>query len=269
MLFTLKKYIGSLLMPLPLLILVSFIGLLLLWFTHWQKSGKCLVSFSWLTILLLSLQPIADKLLLSTEGVFNKRYELLHPKKENIQYIVVLGGGFIYNPNWPPSANLINNSLARVTEGIRLYSQYPGAKLIFTGGRGNNTISNAEVAAKVALSLGVPETALITLTKPRDTEEEAFEVEKIVDRQPFLLVTSANHMARAERFFIARNMRPITAPANQLAITSALHPWEKFFPSIYFFSHSERAWYEFIGSIWQSIKTDNTQPLMLSSNVVE
>ena len=100
-------------MPLPLLILVSFIGLLLLllWFAHWQKSGKCLVSFSWLTILLLNLQPIADKLLLSTEGVFNKRYKLLHPKEENIQYIVVLGGVFNYNPDWPPSDNFINNNL--------------------------------------------------------------------------------------------------------------------------------------------------------------
>lgn len=268
MLFTLKKYLGALLMPLPLIILVSFVGLILLWFTHWQKSGKCLISFSWSALLLLGMQPIADKLLLSTEGPFNKRYELLHPK-QTIQYIVVLGGGFTYNPDWPPSANLINNSLARVTEGIRLYLQHSGAKLIFTGGRGNNMISNAEVAAKVALSLGVPETDLITLTEPRDTEEEALEVEKIVGKQPFLLVTSANHMARAEHFFLARNMHPITAPANQLAITSPLQPWERFFPSAYYFSHSERAWYEFIGSVWQAIKINNSQPIMHSSNVAE
>lgn len=121
---------------------------------------------------------------------------------------------------------LLNNSLVRVIEGISLYSQYPGAKLIFTGGCGNNLMSNAEVAAKVALSLGVPETAIITFTKSRDTQEETFEVEKIAGRQPFLLVTSANHMTRAERFFLARNMHPITAPANQPAITSPLHPWE-------------------------------------------
>ncbi|HGJ5898245.1 envelope biogenesis factor ElyC [Arsenophonus apicola] len=268
MLFILKKYLGALLMPLPLIILISFIGLLLLWFTHWQKSGKCLVSVSWLALLLLGTQPIADKLLLSTEGNFSKRYELLHPK-QTIQYIVVLGGGFTYNPDWPPSANLINNSLARVTEGIRLYLQHPGAKLIFTGGRGKNMISNAEVAAKVALSLGVPETAIITLTKPRDTEEEALEVKKIVGRQPFLLVTSANHMTRAERFFVAKNLHPITAPANQLAITSPLQPWERFFPSAYYFSHSERAWYEFLGSIWQAIKINNNQPLIHSFNVEE
>lgn len=111
-----------------------------------------------------------------------------------------------------------------MTEGIRLYSQYPGAKLIFTSGHGNNLMSNAKVAAKIALSLGVPETVIITLTKPRDTQGEALEVEKIAGRQPFLLVTSANHMTRAERFFLARNMHPITAPANQLSITSPLHP---------------------------------------------
>lgn len=94
-------------------------------------------------------------------------------KKKTSQYIVVLGGGFTYNPDyWPPSANLINNSLARVTEGIRLYSQCPRAKLIFTGGRSNNLISNAEVAAKVALLLGVPETAIITLSTPRDTPKK-------------------------------------------------------------------------------------------------
>ncbi|HIH6545406.1 TPA: envelope biogenesis factor ElyC, partial [Proteus mirabilis] len=33
-----------------------------------------------------------------------------------------------------------------------------------------------------------------------------------------------------------------------------LHPWEKYTPSAYYFQHSERAWYEFIGSIWQTIK---------------
>lgn len=74
------------------------------------------------------------------------------------------------------------------------------------------------MAAKVALSLGVAKTAIITLTKPRDTQEEGFEVKRIVGKQPFLLVTSANHMARAERFFLARNMQPITAPPINLPL---------------------------------------------------
>lgn len=77
MLFLLKKYLGALLMPLPLLLLIGFIGLILLWFTRWQKSGKACVSMSLIVIALLGLQPISDSLLAPVEGNFDKRYELI------------------------------------------------------------------------------------------------------------------------------------------------------------------------------------------------
>lgn len=262
MLFLLKKYLGALLMPLPLLLILAFIGIILLWFTRWQKSGKTCVSVSFIMITLLGLQPISDRLLAPVEGEFNKRYELITPTPpEDVHYIVVLGGGFTYNPDWSPSANLLNNSLPRVTEGVRLYLKHPGSKLIFTGGKANNSISSAEVAAKVAQSLGVPPEDTIALIEPKDTQEEAFEVEKIIGKTPFLLVTSANHLPRAIVMFEARGMHPFPAPANQLAINSPLSPWEKYVPSSFYFSHSERAWYELIGSIWYFLKPDNTQPL--------
>lgn len=273
MLFLLKKYIGGLLMPLPLLLILGFIGIILLWFTRWQKSGKACVSISVITVTLLSLQPISDSLLAPTEGNFDKRYELITSNPpDNIHYIVVLGGGFTYNPDWSPSSNLLNNSLPRVTEGIRLYLKHPGSKLIFTGGKASSPISSAEVAAMVAQSLGVPAEDTIALTEPKDTQEEAFEVEKIIGKAPFLLVTSANHLPRAITMFTARGMQPFPAPANQLAIKSALNPWEKYIPSASSFSHSERAWYELIGSIWLYLKPDNTQKLedpLLTPEAVE
>lgn len=109
MLFLLKKYLGALLMPLPLLLILGFIGILLLWFTHWQKSGKTCVSISLILITLLGLQPIADNLLSPVEEGFDKRYELItNNPPDNIHYIVVLGGGFTYNPDWSPSSNLLN-----------------------------------------------------------------------------------------------------------------------------------------------------------------
>ncbi|MBE8597064.1 envelope biogenesis factor ElyC [Xenorhabdus sp. BG5] len=254
MLFLLKKYIGSLLMPLPLIIIVSFAALLLLWFTRWQKTGKAILSLSWLILLLFSLQPIADKLLLPVEGKYVQRYEPDTTPITPIKYIVVLGGGFTYNPQWAPSANLISNSLPRVTEGIRLYRLNPGAKMIFTGGKGVNAISSAEVAAMVAQSLGIPVEDTIALKKPLDTEEEATEVEKVVGQQPFILVTSANHMERSLKFFAQRGLHPIAGPANQLAVTTPLYSWEKYLPSSYYLSHTERAWYETLGRIWQAIK---------------
>ncbi len=257
MLFALKKFIGSALLPLPFCLSVMAIALILLWFTRWQKTGKTLMTVSWATLLLLSLQPVADRLLLPLET----RYATFTGDKP-YDYIVVLGGGYTYNPQWAPSSNLINNSLPRLTEGIRLSRENPEAKLIFTGGNAEgNPVSSAQVAASVAISLGVKPEQIILVDDVRDTAQESRAVAAIVKESPFLLVTSANHMPRALVWFQQLGLQPIAAPANQLAITSALNPWERVFPSPYYLMHSERAWYETLGTWWQNLNsppaTDN------------
>lgn len=259
MLFTLKKFVGGLLQPLPLLLLLMGVGLLLLWFTQRQRTGKAIILASWLMLILLSLQPVADRLLLPLESHYPTWRQT--PQASKADYIVVLGGGYTYNAEWAPSSNLISNSLPRVTEGVRLYHANPGAKLIFTGGAAQgNPVSSAKTAALVAESLGIPQQDIIILDTPRDTEEEAAATAKIVGERPFLLVTSANHLPRAMRFFQAQGLAPIPAPANQMAITSALNPWEKVFPSAYYLSHSERAWYETLGRLWQALKGTTAAP---------
>lgn len=254
MLFIAKKFIGSLLQPLPMLLLLMGLGLLCIGFTRWQRGGKTLLLIGWLTLALISIQPVSDRLLLPLETHY-PTWQPGQPGQTKVDYIVVLGGGYTYNPDWAPSSNLINNSLPRVTEGIRLYQANPGAKMIFTGAAAQgNPVTSAKTAALVAESLGVPAQDILTLDTPRDTEEEAISTAKVVGDQPFLLVTSASHLPRALRFFQAQGLTPIPAPANQMAITTALNPWEKILPSAYALSHSERAWYETLGQIWQRLK---------------
>lgn len=252
LLFNLKKFIGGLMMPLPALLLLMGAALLLLWFTRWQKSGKILLSLSWLLLLLLSLQPIADRLLRPLESHY-----ATYRGNEPVDYIVVLGGGYTFNPDWAPSSNLIGNSLPRVTEGVRLYLTHPGSKMVFTGARGANTISNAATAATVAQSLGVPASDIVILDRPLDTEQEAAQVAGLVGQRPFILVTSANHLPRAMRFFQAQGLHPIPAPANQLAISSPLNIWDRVMPSALFLGHSERAVYETLGNLWQRLIGDD------------
>lgn len=129
MLFTLKKVIGNMLLPLPLMLLIIGAGLALLWFSRFQKTGKIFISIGWLALLLLSLQPVADRLLRPIESTYPT-----WNNSQKVDYIVVLGGGYTWNPQWAPSSNLINNSLPRLNEGIRLWRENPGSKLIFTGG---------------------------------------------------------------------------------------------------------------------------------------
>ena len=192
MLFTLKKYIGGMMLPLPLLLLVIALGLGLIWFSRFQKSGKSLVTAGWLALLLLSLQPVADGLLRPIENTYPT-----WQGNQKVAYIVVLGGGYTWDPDWAPSSNLINNSLPRLNEGIRLWLANPGSKMIFTGAAAKiNPVSTAEAGARVAESLGVPRSAIITLDSPKDTEEEAAAVKQAIGDVPFLLVTSASHLPR-------------------------------------------------------------------------
>ncbi|MBK4714747.1 MULTISPECIES: envelope biogenesis factor ElyC [Tenebrionibacter/Tenebrionicola group] len=250
MLFTLKKYIGGLLMPLPLLLLLMGIAIALLWFSRWQKSARAILTLGWLTLLLISLQPVADNMLARIE----KRYPTWRGG-EKVSYIVVLGGGYTWNPDWAPGSNLTSNSLPRVVEGVRLWLANPGAKMIFTGAAAPaNPVSTAEAGARVAQSLGVPRTEIVTLDKPRDTEEEAAGVAKLLGQQPFLLVTSASHLPRAMIYFHRHGLNPLPAPANQLAITSPLQMFERVIPSPVWLMHSDRVVYETLGQLWQQLK---------------
>jgi uncharacterized SAM-binding protein YcdF (DUF218 family) len=249
MLFALKKLVGGLLLALPLLIVLMAIALLLLWFSRWQKTGKIILSAACLLLALLSLQPVADNLLAPTEN----RYPTWQ-NQQKVGYVVVLGGGYTWNPDWAPGSNMINNSLPRLVEGIRLWRENPGAKLIFTGAAAqNNPVSSAEVTSRVAQSLGVPLSAIVTLDKPRDTRQEAAEVAKVVGKTPFLLVTSASHLPRAMIFFQQQGLNPLPAPANQLAIDSPLNVWERAIPSPLWLGHSDRAIYEWLGRGWQRL----------------
>lgn len=256
MLFILKKIIGGLLLPLPFLLLVIGAAILLLWFSRWQKTGKALLTAGWLILLLLSLQPVADRMLKSIEDTYPT-----WRGGEKVNYIVVLGGGYTWNPDWAPSSNLINNSLPRVTEGVRLWQANPGAKIIFTGARAmTNPVSTAEAGARVAESIGVPRSDIITLDTPKDTEEEAEAVAQAIGQQPFLLVTSASHLPRAMIFFRNAGLNPLPAPANQMAIDSPLNPWERMIPSPLWLTHSDRVGYETLGRVWQWLKGDSGNP---------
>ena len=256
MLFMLKKYIGGMMLPLPLLLLLVGLGIVLVWFTRFQKLGKTAITAGWLALLLLSLQPVADGLLKPIED----KYPTWRGE-EPVQYVVVLGGGYTWNPDWAPSSNLINNSLPRLTEGIRLWYENPGAKLIFTGAAAKtNPVSTAEAGARVAESLGIPRSEIIVLDKPKDTEEEAAAVKEMIGDAPFLLVTSASHLPRAMIFFRRAGLTPLPAPANQLAIASPLNPWERAIPSPVWLMHSDRVGYETLGRIWQWLKGASGEP---------
>ena len=85
-------------------------------------------------------------------------------------------------------------------------------------------------------------------------------MKRAIGDAPFLLVTSASHLPRAMIFFRHAGLDPLPAPANQLAVTSPLNPWERAIPSPVWLMHSDRVGYETLGRVWQRLKGSSGEP---------
>ncbi len=258
--FILKKIISSFLYPLPLSLLISFLGLYLLWFTTKQKTGKILVSAGLIILTLFSYNAVANKLLRPLE----RKYDSFEIKSSStvsktedesaIKYVVVLGGGHSSDPELPLLSQIGKSSLVRLIEGIRIYRKYPEAKLLLTGGRVFDPVPEADTMARVAMEIGVPENDIILESKSKDTKDQAKIIKSIIGSEPFVLVTSASHMPRSMAMFKKLGMSPIPSPiGHRVSEGQGLSP-HSFFPGVHNLSKSETAIYEYLGLTWAELR---------------
>ncbi len=248
--FELKKVFSSLLMPLPALLIIGFLGLMLIMFTRKQKTGCFVVLFSFIGIFLISFQPVASRLLMPLE----RQYTAFLPVDKSIDYIMVLGSGHVVDDQIPPTSELNRTALMRLAEGIRIMRIYPGSKLILSGYSGGTEVSNARMMAKVALALGVSKSDIILLETAKDTWEEARQAAAFVKRKEVVLVTSASHMKRALNEFHSAGLDPYPAPTNYLAQDKINQFWSKYTPKAIYLEQTERYWHETLGRIWQNLR---------------
>ncbi|GAB2664741.1 envelope biogenesis factor ElyC [Vibrio panuliri] len=248
--FELKKIVSSLLMPLPAMLIIGFLGLMLIMFTRKQKTGCFVVLFSFVGIFLISFQPVASRLLMPLE----RQYTAFLPVDKSIDYVMVLGSGHVVDDQIPPTSELSRTALMRLSEGIRIMRIYPGSKLILSGYSGGTEVSNARMMAKVALALGVSKSDIILLETAKDTWEEARQAAAFVQRKELILVTSASHMGRALNEFHSAGLNPYPAPTNYLAQTEIHQFWSKYTPKAIYLEQTERYWHETLGRIWQTLR---------------
>jgi uncharacterized SAM-binding protein YcdF (DUF218 family) len=235
--FVLKKIVSQLLLPMPLCFTIIFLGLMFLWFTKKQKTGKVLVSVGFAVFLLLSYGVGTDKLLLSFEKEFPP-----YDGKRGAEFVVVLAGAIISDPNIPATSQLNSSSISRMVEGIIIYRKNPGSKIIFSGE------SVAPVMGRIAVEMGVGRNDIIIEAKSRDTNNEAKMLKSIVGEEKFILVTSASHMLRSMIIFKGHGMNPIPAPAEFLVKEKGLDLYS-FFPGATALKKAEKALYEYLGLV--------------------
>jgi len=249
--FALKKIIGTWLMPLPLLLTVFLLAALIYKLTRYKRSAQILFCGSFITLLLLSLDPVATRLAATLESQYPSY------QQQSVDYIHVLGNGHTTVDSLPITSQLTPAALARTTEGVRIYKLNPTAKLIFSGYSGGDINSNAKMNARLAMALGVPESAIILFEQPKDTIEEAIDNKKVTQGKRLALVTSATHMPRAMKIFQQQGLSPIPAPTAHVSkATTGVQPLHYYFPRANHLAVSEKAFHEWLGLAWLSLKNN-------------
>jgi len=260
MLFLFKKIVTPFFLPLPLGLLISFLGLFLLWFTKRQRTGKVLVTVGMCTVALLSYGPISGALLAPLEHQFepfkteNYARNLLPNKGDSIKYVVVLGGGHSDDPEVPVTSRLSDPALKRLLEGIRIFRENPGSKLVLSGRGAFSHLPEATVMAEVAAFIGVDGDDVILEPESDDTKDQARLIRFIVGKDRFVLVTSALHLPRAMALFRKMGMDPIPGPAEISSQEKRKLTPQSFFPQPVALSRSSRAIHEYLGLIWARLR---------------
>lgn len=242
---TLKTLIGVLVMPLPVAGLLLIAGLLAIALSR-RRLGLPLLAAAPALVVVLAWAPVADRLL----GPLEHRHPPVHDARDHpeAQAIVVLGSDYSPHLPLPITAQLNDSGLVRLSEGIRLHRQRPELPLVVSGGARDGRESIADGYARAARGLGVPPDALETLTKPRDTAQEAYATrERLGDGAHVLLVTSASHMHRAQHHFRRAGLTPIPAPTRHKAGHSTPVSAGYWLPRASELRKSERALYEYMG----------------------
>ena len=247
--FILKKIVSMFIMPLSLGVGLILLGLFFLYKNKVAKA-KFTLLLSVLWFFLISYPPLVNTLLNTIES----QNPTLHTAPKEIKYIYVLGGGHHTDNSRPITSQIIEVSVIRLNEGIRLYKQLKGqAKIIVSGYTGlYDPNEHAKMQKKLAVSLGVPENDMILYLGTKDTQEEAQAGKDLLGTEPFILVTSASHMTRALKFFKNEGLNPIAAPTNHLSYTQHLDYTDFFSAKALRKSHI--LWHEYLGLIWQKVK---------------
>jgi uncharacterized SAM-binding protein YcdF (DUF218 family) len=165
----------------------------------WPRVGASLASLAAFGLLLISVLPIGQWLLVPLEN----RFPALREPPQRVDGIIVMGGGIPSRLVAARDQFVVSDTAERFTTLIELARRYPAARLVFTGGSPHlhdDPMTEAEAAARFYREQGLDLARLTFESQSRTTYENALFSQRLVAPAPgerWLLVTSAFHMPRA------------------------------------------------------------------------
>ena len=120
-----------------------------------------------------------------------------HREEPTGTYDAIVVAGCRVLENGQPSLSLTR----RATKAVELWRRGLAPIIAFTGGVGDWPPAEADAAADVARSLGVPNSALVLESRSRSTIENARYLRELSDFNRLIVVTDTYHVRRCEWFF--------------------------------------------------------------------
>lgn len=205
--------------PLTWALLLTLI--LIFWWRRLPIAVRCAGIFIEVLLLLLMAPVGANLLVLAVESQTPVARSCATPEPTTV---VVLSGGTYRLPRSPEDyAALEATSLRRLFSGIVLWRQAGAERLVIAGG--GRVVPESVLLANLAMSMGVPSSAVEVEGRSHTTWENALNVAKLTPKVPqrIWLVTSALHMPRALGAFRAWGFDPCAWPSESL--------YRSFYPS--------------------------------------
>jgi uncharacterized SAM-binding protein YcdF (DUF218 family) len=252
-LFVTKKVLASLTGPLGAVLAMWFAACVLWRRRPQSRTAPWLMVAAGIVLLISSMSFTGFLLMRSLEQKAGSYADPGNLSRKGVEFIVVLGGGVRHGETQPVHA-LACDSLSRLMEGMRLWKQMPGSRLVLSGGRySSKVLTTAEAMSMVARELGIPPEALILESESWGTEDEARLLKPILGTGSFALVTSAYHMNRSLASFRRMGLNPIAAPVG-FESSRFVVDFGCFLPSAAALLDTQRALHEYVGMLWLSVK---------------
>lgn len=205
MMFVASKVLSFALQPLVWALGFLLAGLIL---RHWRQRLGLGLCWAALAALVLSGWTLPPDLLLRR---LESRYPAL-PVDADVQRfvgVVVLGGALTNSRIWEAYQQVaLNEQAERMTAAVGLLRKHPHLKALYTGGIASvppEGRTEAQRARQFFDEMGVDPKRMLYEDRSRNTAENATfsaTVPSVDPRQPWLLLTSANHMPRSMGVFV-------------------------------------------------------------------
>jgi len=238
--------------PYTLLFLCVAVAVVGLWRRRRETRGRLLL----LTVPFVGLTLVSTPALaFLAVGTLEWHYPPLDRRPTDAQAIVILAGGLVPPNAIHPRAELDEDSLMRCLHGADLYHQGPACPVLLSGGKVDPSTpgpSHARAMADFLGQLGVRSRDLLLEEESRTTFENAVECGKLLDKHGLkkaLLVTSAEHMLRAELCFQKQGIEVCPSACHYRAAEFEATALD-FLPSPGAARHCQRVGHEWLGTAW-------------------